>query len=157
MSDDSIHLRRAIELSRLHMEEGHGGPFGAVIVLDDEVISEGWNDVTSRLDPTAHAEVNAIRAAAAKLRRFSLQGCTLYTSCEPCPMCLAATYWARIDRVVYAATRADAALIGFDDEALYRELAMPMEQRSLPMHQALRDEAVRVFDAWRMKPDKIAY
>jgi len=139
------------------MEAGCGGPFGAVIVQAGLIVSEGWNQVTSSNDPTAHAEIMAIRSAAASLGRFSLAGCTLYTSCEPCPMCLAAAYWARVDRVVYAATRQDAAAIGFDDHAIYRELALPASQRSLPMQQMLHAEGVQVFDAWRAKADKTPY
>jgi tRNA(Arg) A34 adenosine deaminase TadA len=139
------------------MEVGHGGPFGALVVYNNQIISEGWNQVTSTKDPTAHAEIVAIRSAAYDLSRFSLEGCTLYTSCEPCPMCLAAAYWARVDRLVYAATREDAAAIGFDDDAIYRELTLPISKRSLPMQQLLRAEAVQVFDAWRDKSDKVPY
>ncbi len=154
---DEPFLRQAIELSRAHMQAGHGGPFGAVIVKDGAVIAEGWNQVTTLNDPTAHAEVVAIRAAAARLQNFSLAGCVLYTSCEPCPMCLAATYWARLDRVLFAAGRTDAAAIGFDDDFLYREIPLPVEARSLPSEQALRAEAVAVFQAWAEKPDKVPY
>lgn len=139
------------------MEAGHGGPFGALIAHEGRPISEGWNQVTSMNDPTAHAEIVAIRSAASRLGRFSLEGCTLYTSCEPCPMCLAAAYWARVDGVVYAASRADAASIGFDDELIYQELAKPLQDRRLPMRQMLRAEALEVFDAWRAKPDKLPY
>jgi guanine deaminase len=134
-----------------------GGPFGAVIVHENRIIAEGWNQVTSINDPTAHAEVMAIRSAASRLSRFSLEGCTLYTSCEPCPMCLAAAYWARLDRLVYAASREDAAAIGFDDALIYHELALPISQRRLPMQQMLRDEATQVFAAWHAKADKIPY
>jgi guanine deaminase len=154
---DSTYLRAAIQLAREHMEAGHGGPFGAVMVYEGQILAEGWNQVTSTNDPTAHAEVVAIRAAAARLGRFSLKGCTLFTSCEPCPMCLAATYWARIDRLVYGATRADAADIGFDDESLYREFTLPLSERSLPMVQMLHSEAIEVFEAWRSKADKTVY
>lgn len=150
-------LKNAILLSRKHMEAGHGGPFGALIAHEGRPISEGWNQVTSMNDPTAHAEIVAIRSAASRLGRFSLEGCTLYTSCEPCPMCLAAAYWARVDGVVYAASRADAASIGFDDELIYQELAKPLQDRRLPMRQMLRAEALEVFDAWRAKPDKLPY
>jgi tRNA(Arg) A34 adenosine deaminase TadA len=150
-------MRRAIELSRLHMELGHGGPFGAVIVKDGEILGEGWNQVTSSHDPTAHAEVVAIRRACARLGVFQLRGCEIYTSCEPCPMCLAAIYWARLDRVWYANDRADAAAIQFDDDWLYREVALPMEERSLPAFQLLRDEAQAVFQSWDRKADKIPY
>ncbi len=157
MMTDSDFLKTSIELSRQHMEAGHGGPFGAVIVHENRIIAEGWNQVTSINDPTAHAEVMAIRSAASRLSRFSLEGCTLYTSCEPCPMCLAAAYWARLDRLVYAASREDAAAIGFDDALIYHELALPISQRRLPMHQMLRDEAAQVFAAWHAKVDKIPY
>ncbi|WP_257303364.1 nucleoside deaminase [Geothrix campi] len=150
-------MRRAIELSRLHMELGHGGPFGAVIVKDGEILGEGWNQVTSSHDPTAHAEVVAIRQACARLGVFQLRGCEIYTSCEPCPMCLAAIYWARLDRIWYANDRADAAAIQFDDDWLYREVGLPMEERSLPTFQVLRDEAQAVFQSWDRKADKIPY
>lgn len=154
---DLIHLRRAIALSRQKMLAGEGGPFGAVVARGDEVLAEGWNQVTPACDPTAHAEVVALRGAAARLHDFSLAGCVLYTSCEPCPMCLAAAYWARVDRIVFAATRADAAAGGFDDAFLYDELARPLGQRRLPMGQALHDEAAAVFDDWLAKPDRVPY
>jgi guanine deaminase len=150
-------MRRAIALSREHMEEGSGGPFGAVIVRDGVIIAEGWNRVTSGHDPTAHAEIVAIRAACAALDSFSLRQCEIYTSCEPCPMCLAAIYWARIERIYYANDRADAARIGFDDDLLYREIAAPIAARSLPMTRLLAEEARPVFEAWEKKPDKTPY
>ena len=150
-------MRRAIELSRLHMEAGEGGPFGAVVVKAGQIIGEGWNRVTSSHDPTAHAEVTAIRAACARLGTFELRGCEIYTSCEPCPMCLAAIYWARLDRMYFANLRTDAAAIQFDDEWLYREVAMPLKARSLPGKQLLREEALTVFQAWDQKADKIPY
>jgi tRNA(Arg) A34 adenosine deaminase TadA len=150
-------MRRAIDLSRLHMEAGEGGPFGAVVVKDGEILGEGWNQVTSSHDPTAHAEVVAIRRACAKLGTFQLKGCEIYTSCEPCPMCLAAIYWARLDRIWYANGRADAAAIQFDDAWLYREVAAPLEARSLPAVQLLRDEALPVFQSWDRKADKVPY
>lgn len=150
-------MRQAIALSRQHMEAGDGGPFGAVIVLDDVMVGRGWNAVTSSNDPTAHAEVMAIREACKTLGRFDLRGAVLYTSCEPCPMCLAATYWARIDKVYYANEQADAAAINFDDAFLYRQLALPRERRSLACEQILRDEALEVFRAWDAKPDKVPY
>lgn len=150
-------MRRAIELSRIHMEGGEGGPFGAVIVKDGGILGEGWNRVTSSQDPTAHAEVVAIRAACARLGTFELRGCEIFTSCEPCPMCLAAIYWARLDRIWYANGRADAAAIQFDDEWLYREVALPLGERSLPARQLLRNEALAVFQAWNEKADKIPY
>lgn len=155
--DHAAFMRRAIQLSREHMQAGHGGPFGAVVVLDGKIVGEGWNQVTGSIDPTAHAEVVAIRAACRQLGRFDLRGAILYTSCEPCPMCLAATYWARIDQVYYANTEADAAAIDFDDAFLYRELALPMAQRSLPCTPLLREEALTVFEEWRVKPDKVPY
>lgn len=155
--DPQRFMRRAIELSRLHMEAGEGGPFGAVIVKEGEILGEGWNRVTSSHDPTAHAEVVAIRQACAKLGAFQLRGCEIYTSCEPCPMCLAAIYWARLDRVWFANGREDAAAIQFDDAWLYREVALPLEARSLPATQLLRDEALAVFQSWDRKADKIVY
>ncbi len=150
-------MRRAIELSRIHMEAGEGGPFGAIVVKDGLIIGEGWNRVTSTCDPTAHGEVVAIREACARLGTFSLKGCEIYTSCEPCPMCLAAIYWARLDRIWYANNQADAAAIQFDDQWLYREVALPLQERSLPTVQLLREEALAVFRAWEAKPDKIRY
>ena len=130
MADKMTHekfMRRAIELSRLKMNEGAGGPFGAVIVKDGEIIAEGWNQVTSKCDPTAHAEMVAIRSASGKLQNFSLSGCILYTSCQPCPMCLAASYWARIDKIYYANTAQDAANIDFDDSYIYTQISLPLE------------------------------
>ncbi len=150
-------MQRAIDLSREMMETGSGGPFGAIIVKDGKIIAEGSNQVTSANDPTAHAEVSAIRAACTALDRFSLAGCDIYTSCEPCPMCLAAIYWARIDRIYYGNTRVDAARIGFDDEFLYTEIALPIEDRQIPMSRLLEAEAAEAFDAWEKKPDKIRY
>jgi guanine deaminase len=155
--DDDTFLREAIRLAREHMLAGHGGPFGSVIVRNGAVIASGWNQVTSTNDPTAHAEVVAIRGASAFLKTYSLEGCTLYASCEPCPMCLCATYWARVDRLVFAASRDDAAVAGFDDEWLYRELPLQIEQRRIPMLQSLRDEARRVFTEWLEIPNRIPY
>ncbi len=154
---DQQFMRAAIQLSAEHMRAGHGGPFGAVIVRNDEIIATGWNQVTSTNDPTAHAEVTAIRAAGAKLNNFILTGCVLYTSCEPCPMCLGAAYWSRVDRLVYAATRADAAAIGFDDEELYQELVLPIPQRKLPMQQILHADAAAVMSEWKSLPGKVHY
>ena len=150
-------MREAIRLSQRHMERGTGGPFGAVIVRGQEIVGRGWNKVTSAHDPTAHAEVVAIRAACRKLRTFELAGCEIYTSCEPCPMCLAAIYWARLRRIWYGNTRQDAARIGFDDDFLYREVALPVARRQLPMQQVLAAEAAEVFRAWERKPDKVRY
>ena len=151
------HMRHAVELSRQKMDEGCGGPFGAVIVRDGKVIAEGWNNVTSKHDPTAHAEVSAIRAACEKLGRHDLVGCEIYTSCEPCPMCLAAIYWARLDKIYYANGRDDAAAIGFDDQFLYDEVAKPMSDRTLPIEHVDVPEAREVFAAWEEKEDKIEY
>tara|TARA_R110000868_G_scaffold97614_2_gene268426 strand:+ start:12414 stop:12866 length:453 start_codon:yes stop_codon:yes gene_type:complete len=150
-------MLRAVQLSRTKMDEGCGGPFGAIIVKDGKVIAEGWNKVTSCNDPTAHAEVSAIRAACETLGSFNLAGCEIYTSCEPCPMCLAAIYWARLDRIYYANSRQDAAAIGFDDQFLYDEVAKPIPDRSLPCEHVELGEARDVFAAWDAKEDKIAY
>ena len=150
-------MRRAIALSREHMEAGHGGPFGAVVVKDGRIVGEGWNRVTSANDPTAHAEVMAIQEACRTLGTHELGGAVIYTSCEPCPMCLGAIYWARLDRVYFGNSRTDAASISFDDARLYEEIAAPPEERSLPMVPMMRDEALEVFDAWRAKPDKQTY
>jgi guanine deaminase len=157
---DDRHVRlmqRAIALSAEHMAAGAGGPFGAVIAQGEAIVGEGWNQVTSVNDPTAHAEIVAIRAAARRLQRFELAGTELYTSCEPCPMCLAAAYWARVDRVWYANTREDAAAIGFDDAVIYAEVGLPIEGRRLPMTPLLRNEAYRVFEEWLRKADRVMY
>jgi guanine deaminase len=156
-ADDHTHLSRAVALSREHMAIGAGGPFGAVIVHDGTVLAEGWNEVTSTNDPTAHAEVNAIRKACRALGRFSLAGATLYASCEPCPMCLASAYWARVSRIVYANTREEAAEIGFDDQHIYDEVAKPPADREIPTIHAPHDEARAVFAEWLSKADRIAY
>lgn len=154
---DDYFLNVAIRLSQEHMAIGDGGPFGAVVVHQGTLVAEGWNQVTTHLDPTAHAEVVAIRNAASALKQFSLKGCTLYTSCEPCPMCLAAAYWARIDRIVFGASRADAAAAGFDDAFLYEELSRPSASRQIPMVQMLTKEAQCVLEAWKIKLDKVPY
>jgi tRNA(Arg) A34 adenosine deaminase TadA len=150
-------LREAIRLARVRMREGRGGPFGAVVVRDCAIVARGWNAVTSTSDPTAHAEIVAIRRACRKLRTFSLAGCVLYASCEPCPMCLAAAYWARVDRLVFAATRDDAARAGFDDAFIYDQVPLPTAERSLATSQLLRLEAVAVFDAWLAMSDRVPY
>jgi guanine deaminase len=155
--EDEQYLRRAIALSREHMEAGAGGPFGALVVSGGKILAEGWNEVTTALDPTAHAEVVAIRKACLAAGDFSLRGAVLYASCEPCPMCLAAAWWARVDGVVYAASREDAALAGFDDAEIYREVQRAVGERKLPCRQLLRGEAVAVFEAWLRKPDRIPY
>ncbi len=156
MSDERF-MRRAIALAQEGMEKGRGGPFGAVVVHTGRIVGEGCNCVTSTCDPTAHAEIVAIRSACAALGRFDLRGCDVYTSCEPCPMCLSALYWARVDRVFYANDRADAARIGFDDALIYDELALPREQRRLPLIRMLDAEARHAFEAWLRKPDRVAY
>jgi guanine deaminase len=150
-------MREAIRLAEQGLRGGHGGPFGCVIVCRGEVVGRGHNRVTSTCDPTAHAEIVAIRDACQTLATFHLEECDLYTSCEPCPMCLAAIYWARIPRVWYANTRADAAAIGFDDDLIYSQIALPLEHRHVAMRPLLRDEAQAVFREWAEKVDKIRY
>lgn len=150
-------MEEAIRLSQQGMERNEGGPFGCVIVKDGRIIGRGFNRVTATLDPTAHAEVVAIRDACRTLNHFQLDGCTLYSSCEPCPMCLGAIYWARPAQVYYACSREDAAKAGFDDEFIYKELNQSLAQRRIPMVQLLRDQAKVVFELWDKKEDKIAY
>jgi guanine deaminase len=150
-------MARAIQLSLEKMQEGNGGPFGAVIARGGAIIAEGWNQVTSANDPTAHAEVVAIRRACTALGRFDLYDCEIFTSCEPCPMCLGAIYWARLGRIWYGNTRQDAAAIGFDDEFLYREILKPIEARLIPTQQMMLQEARVAFEAWARKPDKVPY
>ena len=150
-------MREAIRISVAKMRANHGGPFGAVVVRGGRIVGRGWNQVTSTNDPTAHAEITAIRDACRKLKTFQLDDCELYTSCEPCPMCLSAIYWARLKRVYYGNTRKDAARIEFDDDFLYRQVALPIRQRSLPMKQLLRGEASKAFAEWRDKTDKVNY
>ena len=150
-------MRRAIALSLQNLQTGTGGPFGAVIVKDGKIVGEGSNQVTSSLDPTAHAEVTAIRNACKGLNTFDLSGCEIYTSCEPCPMCLSAIYWARLGKIYFANTKDDAAAIQFDDDFIYQQIALPAEQRSIPRIPLLRDEALAVFKAWELKTDKIPY
>ena len=148
--------REAIRLASANVENG-GGPFGAVIARGGEIIATGVNRVTANCDPTAHAEVSAIRAAAQKLGTFNLSGCDIYSSCEPCPMCLGAIYWARLDRLFYGNTKADAARIGFDDAFIYKELALPLSERTLRAEQLLGKEAIATFEAWEQKTDKTPY
>ena len=151
------YMREAIRLSLVQMRAGKGGPFGAVVVRKGKIIGRGFNLVTSTNDPTAHAEVVAIREACKKLKTFQLDECELYTSCEPCPMCLSAIYWARLKRVYFANTRKDAAKIQFDDDFLYREVGLPISKRSMPMKQFLRAEALLAFKEWDAKADKMRY
>ncbi|WP_316803893.1 nucleoside deaminase [Pedobacter nototheniae] len=150
-------MRMAIALSVQNVSEQVGGPFGAVIVKDGKVVAQSANKVTSTNDPTAHAEVSAIRLACTALNTFDLSGCIVYTSCEPCPMCLGAIYWSRIETIYYANTKADAGKIGFDDKFIYDELDKPMEKRSLPVVQLLRDEAQEAFKLWETSPMRIEY
>lgn len=150
-------MREAIRCSAHGMDNNEGGPFGAIVVKDGEIVGRGNNRVTSTNDPTAHAEVVAIRDACQRLGHFQLDDCILYTSCEPCPMCLGAIYWARPSKVYYACTRSDAAHIGFDDDMIYREIPMPVEQRHIAMQQLLREEALTVFRKWQEKTDKTVY
>lgn len=150
-------MMRAIEISIENVRSGRGGPFGAVIVKDGAIVAEGTNRVTATNDPTAHAEMVAIRRACQKLGTFDLKGCEMYVSCEPCPMCLGAIYWARIERVYFAGLAADASDAGFDDSFIYGELARPRNERKIPMVPLMRDQALEAFRIWREKPDKIAY
>jgi tRNA(Arg) A34 adenosine deaminase TadA len=150
-------MREAIRLSIQMMRRGKGGPFGAVVVRHGKVIGRGWNQVTSANDPTAHAEITAIREACQRLKTFQLDDCDLYTSCEPCPMCLSAIYWARLAHVFYGNTRRDAANIGFDDDFIYREVALPLRKRALKMKPLLRAEARVAFAEWQRKTDKVLY
>jgi tRNA(Arg) A34 adenosine deaminase TadA len=150
-------MREAIRISLTKMRGDKGGPFGAVVVRRDKIIGRGWNRVTSTNDPTAHAEVVAIRDACRRVKTFQLDDCELYTSCEPCPMCLSAVYWARLKRVYYGNTRKDAARIAFDDDFIYREVALPISSRKIPMKQLLRKEALAAFVEWKNKLDKIPY
>src|ERR1041384_4465497 len=147
-------MRAAIRLSIDMMRCGKGGPFGAVVVKRGKIIGRGCNEVTSSNDPTAHAEIVAIRDACRRLKTFDLDGCELYTSCEPCPMCLSAIYWARIPGIFYGNTRKDAARIAFDDDFIYREVALPIGRRTLLMKQLLHEEALAAFKEWQQKPDR---
>jgi tRNA(Arg) A34 adenosine deaminase TadA len=161
MTDDGSTLdrfmREAIALAIENARTGRGGPFGAIVVCDGEVVGRGTNQVTSATDPTAHAEIVAIRAACARLGTFRLDRCEIFSSCEPCPMCLGAIYWARIGRLHFAATHLDAAEAGFDDATFYREIGLPIQRRRLPTAQRLRDEALVAFAEWRSRPDGIPY
>jgi len=150
-------MQEAINLAMENVKSGKGGPFGAVIVKDNKIIARGSNSVTSTNDPTAHAEVVAIRNACKQLESFQLDDCEIYTSCEPCPMCLGAIYWARPKKIYFACTKKDAADVNFDDSFIYQEIPLPIEKRSIPTLQLMRDEAVKVFTAWKEKEDKIEY
>ncbi len=156
MSEKNLFMMRAIELS-IESAKSKGGPFGSVIVKDNKIIAEGSNQVTINNDPTAHGEIVAIRSACQKLNTFNLSGCDLYSSCEPCPMCLSAIYWSRIENVFYANTRIDAKRIDFDDSFIYSEINKDLENRKIKMHQMHRDEALEAFKIWENKEDKIKY
>jgi tRNA(Arg) A34 adenosine deaminase TadA len=150
-------MQEAIRLSLEKMRQGYGGPFGALIVQHGQIVGRGWNQVTTTNDPTAHAEIVAIRDACRHLGTFRLDGCEIYSSCEPCPMCLSAIYWARLTKLFYAADRQDAQSAGFDDDWIYREMALPLPQRHLAAAQLLRDKAITAFAEWKAKADKIPY
>jgi len=156
MSEHEKFMRKAIALSVRNVKKG-GGPFGAVIVKEGKIIATGVNHVTGSNDPTAHAEILAIRKASKKLHNFSLEGCTIYTSCEPCPMCLGAIYWAHLDKIYYGNTKAEARDIGFDDSFIYDEISLKPEQRKVETHHLLADEAAEAFELWKDKEDKIEY
>ena len=158
MTDKDIqYMRRAIELAEKGMDSNSGGPFGAVVVKDGKIIAEGYNKVTSTKDPTAHAEIVAIKEACKKLNSFQLDDCIIYTSCEPCPMCLGAIYWARPKKVFYACRRNDASKFGFDDQFIYDELSKQMKDRQIEFESLLGSEAIELFGKWYDKPDKINY
>jgi guanine deaminase len=157
MPSHEEYMRRAIDLAVENVRSGAGGPFAAIVVKDGAIVAEGVNSVTRLQDPTAHAEVMAIRAACAALGTFQLEGCTLYTSCEPCPMCLGAIYWARPAAIFYAATHRDAADAGFDDSFIYQQTRMKASERAIPMRQLLPDESLESFRAWTESTTKIPY
>jgi tRNA(Arg) A34 adenosine deaminase TadA len=156
MSNEQF-MQRAVDLALERMRASDGGPFGAVIVRDGEIIAEGWNQVTSTNDPTAHAEVVAIRKACERLATFNLPDCDIFASCEPCPMCLGAIYWTRLRRIYFANTRAEAARIGFDDDFIYREIGLAPEARSIPGFRLLTSHSDRPFAEWAASPDKVRY
>jgi len=156
MNDHKYFMQRAIQLSVKNIDRG-GGPFGAVIVKDGEIIAEAANSVTIENDPTGHAEINAIRLAAKELNNFDLSGCVIYSSCEPCPMCLGAIYWARLDKLYFGNTKVDAASINFDDQFIYEELDLPYEKRKLKSEQLLQNEAIKAFEKWEKDVSKMRY
>jgi len=157
MESKKAFMKEAIALAMSNVEDSHGGPFGAVVVKDGKIIGAGANQVTASSDPTAHAEIVAIRQASAHLGTFDLSDCEIYASCEPCPMCLGAIYWAKIDKLYYAATKDDAAKANFDDSYIYKEFSLPKNERSLSSLQMMRDDAVKVFEAWNNSDNKIPY
>lgn len=153
----NVFMKTAIDIAMKNLHSGNGGPFGAVVVKEREIVGLGVNEVTSKMDPTAHAEIQAIRQACIKLNDFSLAGAEIYTSCEPCPMCLGAIFWSRIDKIYFGATKEDAALISFDDHNFYEELKKPMGDRSIPMEKIMRNDCIKLFDAWSKKNDRVHY
>ncbi len=157
MNQQHSHMKEAIQLSFDTMRKNTGGPFGAVVVKDGKIIARGFNKVVSTNDPTAHAEVVAIREACKVLNSFQLDGCEIYTSCEPCPMCMAAIYWARPEKVYYANSKTDAAKIGFDDAFIYEQLALPYPSRQIPLERIMASEALEAFKEWENKSDKVRY
>ena len=157
MQGNPVFMEKAITLATENVTSGRGGPFGAVIVRDGEIVATGANSVTATNDPTAHGEIVAIRHACSALGSFQLTGCHIYTSCEPCPMCLAAIYWARCDAIFYGNSAADAAAAGFDDAFLYEELKRPINRRKIPTVNLLREKAISSFDAWRAQAGRIDY
>lgn len=157
MEQQKTFIKAAIDLSRVNVEIANGGPFGAVVVKDGEIVGKGSNDVTRLNDPTAHAEIQAIRDACKNLGTFNLEGCSLYASCEPCPMCLGSVYWANLSYLYFAATKDDAAKAGFNDAHIYKEFSLPKDKRSIPTTQLMREEAVKVFDNWMASEEKVLY
>lgn len=155
--DSESWMEKAISLALENVREGRGGPFAALVAKDGRLVGSGTNLVTATNDPTAHAELVAIREACRALRSFQLTGCEIYTTCEPCPMCMGAIYWARPARLYYASTRGDAARIGFDDAYIYEQLRLPAAERAIPMAQVLREEAIAVFEEWERKQDRVMY
>ena len=156
-AQDKYFMQEAINLAIAGMRNNEGGPFGALVVKDGKIIGRGNNRVSFNNDPTAHAEIVAIRDACNNLKDFQLTDCVIYTSCEPCPMCLGAIYWARPEKIIYACTREDAAAIDFDDDFIYRELSLPMNERKIPIRQMLRSEGLKAFEEWKNKADKVQY
>lgn len=157
MTKDKEYLEECLRMARENVQDNLGGPFAALIVRNGEIIGRGVNRVTKNHDPSAHAEVNAIRDACSRIKDYNLSGCTIYSSCEPCPMCLGAVYWARLDRLVFASDRFDAADAGFDDELIYKEMNLPIEERRLKSEQLLKDEAKKVFEEWEISEFKKRY
>lgn len=155
--NDQQYMQLALKMARESMDNQKGGPFGCIIVKDHQIIGRGTNEVTSSNDPTAHAEIVAIRDACKHLNNFQLEGCTIYTTCEPCPMCLGAIYWSRPAHIIFAGSREDAAAAGFDDSMIYRELTMPLAERKIPTTSIERDSAIELFNAWIQKENKILY